>query len=662
MIQTVMELIRHAFALCLCLFFTSLKASPFAQHPWKRATVEAGLDGIQASRLKFVDLNGDLRPDIVLLPDNEAYEAPRLYINQQPDSKGLKDSFRFTEISDTNLPIHSKEDILVFADINNDGIQDAILGRNLDFYQPDYTPLVFGPTRSSWYPGKGDGVFSDPIQLADATLATTRAIAVGDVNEDGLPDLFIGNWYERYFSGYEAFENDLLLQHTNQKNQPSFVRWSIPNETLPTDFTNDLGGRPTYGAAFVRLNEGLPFILELNYGRRWNRLYKMDTRRPLREVPGTSSNSLALGEIDATSAHLVRHLKGRDIAASTGVDGDAIRHGRHQKWKQEFANEKPRSKRPDEPPFRANGNTFDVAVGDIDNDGDFDLFFSTIFHAWAGESSDLSRFLVNQLAETGSLAFIPSEHLSVNRLPPPPKAGTEWEIHHVRQNQGDIYAELADLNQDGRIDLIICSSDYPDEPPYEERLRLFFQQDDGSFSDVTKKLGIDHIGAGMPSLADVDLDGDLDLLVGQSFNRLPIEKRHQAALISGALSPDSPADAVPKRRASLFLNPAADYNNSMTLSLRGDPANQITRDAFGSIVRLTADLDNDPTTPDITQSRQLQGPGGHAGKQNQFILHFGLGKALRAKTVEIIWPNPQRSRNLLKDLKAGHHEIDLNTL
>ncbi|EDY82746.1 FG-GAP repeat domain protein [Verrucomicrobiia bacterium DG1235] len=643
---------RFAAAAAALLLATSLGAA--VQSHWIRATDSAGLDGIQSSRLKFADLNNDLRPDAVILP-NDRTSPLRLFLNQAAPNTSL--DFRYIEISNTGLPALSKADIIVFADIDNDGTQDAIIGRNLDIYQSDYKPPDEEPTHSSWLPGNGDGTFGSPVRINDASIATSCAIAVGDVNEDGLPDLFIGNWYERYFSGYEAYANDLLLQYASPDGQTDFVRWPLPNETVPTDFTTDLGGRPTYGTAFVRLDDGLPMLVELNYGRRWNRLYQMDTRHPLRQLADYPATPFIPGEADAMPAHLVRHLKGRDIAPSAGVDGDSIRHGRHQKWPQELANDKPRSMRPDEPPFRANGNTFDVGVGDIDNDGDFDLFFSTIFHAWAGDSSDRSRFLINQFAQSGKTTFEESKHLSVDRLPAPPDPGEKWQYHHVRQNQGDIFAELADLDQDGRLDLILCSSDYPDEPPYEERLRIFIQQTDGSFADQTAELGIDHVGAGMPSLADVDLDGDLDLIVGQSFNRLTSEKRRAAALVSGALAPDSPEDAAPQTRATLFLNPAADYKHSLTLSLNGDPKNRVNRDALGAIVRLTADLDNDPATPDVTQMRQLLGPGGHAGKQNQLIIHFGLGQATQATRVEIIWPNPQRQKTILENLPAGHHQI-----
>ncbi|MDQ8183095.1 CRTAC1 family protein [Pelagicoccus sp. SDUM812005] len=638
----------------LALIAVAVAPTQATAREWERATASAGLDGIEASRLKFVDLNQDRRPDAVILPDNSA-SAPRIFLNLARPKSPL--GFRYIEKTDTGLPLLSKADIIAFADIDNDGKQDALIGRNLDIYQSNYAPPAEAPKTSAWLPGKGDGSFGAPIPIPAASLATTCSIAVGDVNEDGLPDLFIGNWYERYFSGYEAFANDLLLQYRPPAGSPAFVRWPLPNETAPTDYTTDLGGRPTYGTAFARLDDGLPMLVELNYGRRWNRLYKMDTRKPLRELKDYPATPFILQEPKALAAHLVRHLKGRDIAAEAGVDGDAIRHGRHQKWPLELANDKPRSLRPDEPPFRANGNTFDVAVGDIDNDGDFDLFVSTIFHAWAGDSSDRSRFLVNQFADSGTVAFQESERLSVDRLPEPPGPGEKWQYHHVRQNQGDIFAELADLDQDGRLDLILCSSDYADEAPYEERLRIFLQQPDGSFADRTAQLGIDHIGAGMPSLADVDLDGDLDLLVGQSFNRLTQDQRQAASVASGALPPNHPADAAPERRASLFLNPASEQNHSITFTLVGSPEDNVSRDAYGAIVRLTADLDGDPSTPEVTQARQLLGPGGHAGKQHPLLIHFGLGRATHASAVEIVWPNPQRETTRLTQLAPGHHEI-----
>ena len=639
------------------LLLTMLPAVAAAtQASWEDITDETGLGQHAVARVKFADLNTDGHPDIIIIPENREATRPTVFLHSGTGQPG--DPPQYAEKAEHGLPPLQTGDVAVFADIDNDGIPDAVIGRYLDIYQDTYVPPAQAPTRTAWLPGLGDGSFGEAIGIPAARLATTRAIAVGDVNVDGRPDLWIGNWYERYFTGYEGFANDLLLQYGEPGDHPAFVRWPVPGETVPGTYADDLGGRPTYGVALPRFDDGLPMLLELNYGRRWNRLYRITFRQPI-HPPGKDLDHppLVLRDERARGDHLVRQLKGIDIAPEARVDGDAIRHGRHPRWPESHASDSPRSRRSDEAPFRSNGNTFDAAIGDIDNDGDFDLFVTTIIHAWAGESSDRSRFLVNQLEETGELRFLSFEGLSVDRIPELPPAGAPLDSVHTRYNQGDIQAELADLNNDGRLDLLLCSSDYPDPPPHDERLRVYFQQADGRFLDVTHDLGIDHVGAGMPSLADIDDDGDLDLVIGQSFHRLPADQRRAAALVSGALPPDAPADAKTQTRLRLFQNHASGGRQSIRLDLVGDPAKGTSRDAYGTIVRLTADLDGDPETPDVTQLRQVLGPAGHAGKQHSLTVHFGLGEADAASLVEILWPGPDAEPARLEALPAGHYTI-----
>lgn len=636
-------------------FLLVSSAATAAAASWRDATAELGLDGLATAQVKFVDLNGNLRPDVIVIPAGPNYVPPRVFLHTGTGGDGPV----YREFHEHGLPPMRAADILVFADLDNNGVLDAILGRYLDPYQDDYQPAPF-PDASAWVPGHGDGTFGEPVLIDSATLGTTRSAAIGDINFNGKPDIVFGNWYERYATGYECFPNDVLLQYRDPDGQPGFIRWPLPEESLTTDYREDLGARPTYGVVLARLDGGLPMLLELNYGRRWNRLYRFQERPRVREIvwgDTTPPPPLVPHDPRIRGQHWVHQLKGRDIAAEAGFDGDAIRHGRHPRWPQAHATAVPRSQRSDEPPFRANGNEFDAAIGDIDNDGDFDVFITTIIHAWAGESSDRSRFLVNQLKETGEMKFYSFEHLSVDRVPQLPPPGEPLEPIHTRYNQGDIYAELADLNHNGRLDLILCSSDYPDPPPYEERLRVFFQQEDGRFKDVTAVLGIDHVGAGMPSLADVNGNGALDLVVGQSFNRLTAKQRHDAALASGALTSEDAQDAAAEPRARLFLNGSTEGRRSIVLYLEGDPDQSITRDAFNTIVRLTADLDRDPDTPSVTQSRQLIGPGGHAGKQSQFLVHFGLNLADAAEKIVIEWPCRNGTISTFENVPAGRYRV-----
>lgn len=621
---------------------------------WTDITNETGLEAYPSSRVKFADLNNDIWPDIVLLPETNDRQLPTVYLHNgiSANSKVAQ----FEKQSTVTLPPVSRADTVVFADINNDGNQDAIIGRYLDIYQDDYEPPASPPSKTAWLPGLGNGYFDDPTLIETATLATTRAIAVGDVNIDGLPDLYLGNWYERYFTGYEAFSNDLLLQFKDPENRFSFVRWPMPTENSITSFETDLGGRPTYGVVLPRLDQGIPMLLELNYGRRWNRLFQMQLRTPLKELNSTETTPPKNPrEPHAISQSLVLQLQGQDIAPMAGVDGDSIRHGIYPNWPRKNADGTTRPPRIDEAPFRSNGNTFDAAVGDIDNDGDFDLFLSTIIHAWAGDSSDHSRFLVSQLSESGTLTFKSPDFLNVDRIPEAPKPGEAVEEKHKTFNQGDIYAELADLNHDGLLDLILCSSDYPDPPPNDERLRIYHQQSNGRFKDVTQQLGLNHVGAGMPSLGDVDQDGDLDLLIGQSFNRLTAEQRTQAAIIAGTRSENKNPESRPRPSVRLFRNDSTEGRASLVLKLVGDPKQETAKEAYGAIVKVSADLDQNTDTPPVVQQRQVLGPYGHSGKQHLQHLHFGLGAAKQADKVEIHWPNGDKQ--VITSLRAGRHTI-----
>jgi hypothetical protein len=562
-------------------------ALPAPGHRFIDATDEVGLGaavvGAGISRCCFADLNGDGWADAVV-------DRHRVLLNATDETGGSRIGRRFVEVPDCGLPPPQRGDIAVFADLDNDGRLDAVVTRYVDLNTEAWTDHG---RRTAWLPGRGDGTFGEARPIAAAPPATTSAVAVGDVNRDGRLDLWLGNWYVHYGESLAGYPNDLLIS-----TPPGWQAQRLPpgpQVSLDVDEETDPGGRPTYGAVIADLDgRGLPELLELNYGRRWNRCH------------------LWTAPQDGEPAHWA------DIAPQAGLDGDDVRHGRYPEWLQERAQEDPRFDRTDEKPFRANGNTFDCAVGDIDGDGDFDLFLSEIIHAWAGDSSDRSRFALNRAVQTGRLEFEDDPRLAVDRIP---QDRRDW-------NQGDLFCALADMDNDGRLDLLLSSGDYPDD----QRLRLFRQQTDGTFDDITGGVGLDHDGSQQVSLADVDGDGDLDLLVGQTFFRYPDRMK---------------ADREPRLR--LFVNQAPADHHALMLHLEGDPQRGANRDALGAVVQATVG--------GVTMRRQLVGIGGHSGKQQDFTVHFGLGPAEDVDELAVIWPDAARTMQVFAGVAAGRYTL-----
>ncbi len=591
-------------------------APPFYPHTFLDVTKEIGLDagviGTSVSRCLFADLNDDGFADAVI-------DRHRVFLNFEVSSRDSPNVGRsFVEMKASNLRKPERGTIVVFADINNDGHLDAISTQLVDGHNMNWDDHG---QRTAWQRGNGDGTFESRVRLIYAApTASTSSIGIGDVNLDSKLDLFLGNWYVVYGDSYDGFSNDLLIQsessqqHMVEEKETSdagddsaadevvdiWVDWRripLPTDRKAFDVIADAGGRPTYGTMIADLNNnGKCELIELNYGRRWNRLWQFSDAR----------------------ASIASETAWADTAKTAGMDGDFIRHGRYPDWLKERAKTDKRFDREDEPPFRANGNTFDCEVNDVDNDGDFDIFLATIAHGWAGESSDRSRFLINRMSESGELVFAYEPQRSVDRVP---ADVDNW-------NQGDLFSILADFDQDGLVDLLLSSGDYPDN----QRLRFYKQMQDGSFEDHSETVGLDHDGSQQLSVADINGDGSLDIIVGQTFARYPREMKEGR-----------------EPRLCVYLNRPPAPSRSIILRLEGDLEAGSNRDALGAIV--------EAQIGDTTMTRQLIGVGGHSGKQRDFIVHFGLGEASTIDALTVHWPNADRSVQIFSGVDAGIYTI-----
>ena len=137
--------------------FSLIATSGFAQQ-FTDVTAEIGLDGLSGGTVSFVDFNNDNHIDI--------NAGPQLWINQGDGT--------FQILPETGLPGNC-----VWADINNDGFKDAFC-----YSGPGYLFLNQA--------GKSLKNISD--NLPDTPTKVSLGATMGDFNGDGLVDIYVGGY------------------------------------------------------------------------------------------------------------------------------------------------------------------------------------------------------------------------------------------------------------------------------------------------------------------------------------------------------------------------------------------------------------------------------------------------------------------------------------
>ncbi len=441
------------------------------------------------------------------------------------------------------------------------------------------------------YRNNHDGTFSDVTAKAGvATPCFAMGGAVGDINNDGWPDMYI-----TCLGGNVLYRNN--------------------GDGTFTDITAKAGvadGRWSTGAAFADYDgDGFADLLVSNY---------VDFK--LNDLPGFgSSPTCRYRGIDVQCGP--RGLRGAgdslfhnngdgtftNVSKKTGLDDPAGYYGLGVIWS-DFDN----TGRPDA--YVADDSTPNYLYRN-DGNGKFSEISLESGTAVSGDGSEQGSMgvAVADYNHTGRFSiYITNFADEFNTLYRNDGKGSFTDVSY---DAGVALASLpfvkwgttfTDIDNDGWADLLSVNGHvYPqvDSLPsgarYREPSNLLLNQRNGTFCDAGTEAGEPvsqpRVGRGLAA-ADFDNDGNVDFVIEN-------------------------LDGAP----TLLHNPGLPGKHWITLELEGTKSNRL---ALGARVTLTAG--------GITQTDEVRSGGSYLS-QNDLRLHFGLGSAAKIDSAEVRWPS-----------------------
>lgn len=592
---------------------TTLAALP-ADGWFTDVTAEVGLADVEALRVSSADLDGDGFPDLIVhgMPnkrDSVAAPMKRVFLNK---------GGRYQEITKESGLLDSRDGpntgrlshFTVFADVDNDGDLDLFDGTYID----GSTDASAASDRSEIFLNDGAGHFTlAPRTAASKGPLPTSGAAFADFDRDGNIDLFVGTFYD----GNEGAGTRLYHGQGNGGFADVSTATKVLRPATEGDQDAYLKGqnrKPAYGVTACDVDDdGEIDLIVSAYGRSFNELWRNTGAATFTEI-GYGTPFAADDIVDYKADNEFYHCWCSEAANANQCTPEnskpKVQCDRYS-WKPGF----------DDQPARNAGNTFTTACADLDNDGDMDMIHATIRHWHIGQSSDPSQIVRNDMTTGGELRFtrVPNDEKSLLRS----HAIPDW-------NDGDMDVGAFDFDNDGRKDIWLSSSDYPDTWG-----SLFQQQEDGTFRDMTKASGVRHYHAHAFATVDIDGDGDLDLVIATSLARCAGDKA-----------------CPPKGAIKVYRNNVGSSRNWVKLRLHGKGEGFSNAAAIGAKVTVITDGGR------TRQVQEVGGGYGHFGLQHDTVLTFGTGATCGIDAIEVRWPNSEKTVQRFEGV-VSNYAIDL---
>ncbi|HSR52848.1 MAG TPA: CRTAC1 family protein [Acidobacteriota bacterium] len=492
---------------------------------------------------------------------------------------------------------------LALIDYDNDGDLDVYLvnGSRLEGYPEGQAPT------GHFYRNRGDGTFDDVTQASGlAPAGWGQAACVGDYDNDGWDDLFL-----TFYGQNRLFRNggDGTFQDVTAKSglEQDRLRWNVGCSFLDGDNDGDLDlfvgnyidldleTAPTPDAGGC-LYKGVPVACGppgLQGGT--NLYYRNLGDGTFEDASQQSGIASANGTYALGAITLDFNRDGwMDIYVANDSNPAALYQNQGQGKFQDMGILAGVAYSQDGKPQAGMG----VSAGDVDNDGDIDLFKTNF-------AEDTVNLYLN-----GSQGFF--EDITF-------RAGLGINTRFLGWGCG-----LHDFDNDGWLDIFEVNGHvYPevlnldDSTSYKQRKVIYRSLGRSAgqvrFEDVSEQVGSAVVqpraGRGA-AFGDIDNDGDIDVLVNNVHDR-----------------------------PSLYLNDLEASHNWIQVRPLGAASN---RSGIGARVRLKAG--------GLIRVDEVRS-GGSYYSQNQLRLHFGLGDAEKIDWLEITWPGRKTER--LEDLPVN---------
>jgi hypothetical protein len=593
-------------------------------------TVGVGTAGLAVAgiRLSTADVTGDDYPDLLVRRHvagaRDTFEAGKrlTWLLRNESGSGnwtfadatQKSGLLTTRDGSEGRTVH----IAVLGDVDNDGDIDVFTGMNVaqdpksDANKADSSELMLND-------GKGGFALAPTQSFASSELRRSlNGASFTDYDRDGWLDLWLGY-------GTWGPNSTPIPDHLVQGNgKGGFQVVSAQEGVITKDWTklpdieSGIAHRNTWGTAVCDVNgDGSADLLTTSYGRYFNGLWLGGGVMGGATRFGDAQAQTQFGRDDdddwTTNWNAQCYCQENPSADECGkapkpaINCPQLKAGFGGKYRWDHAY--------DRKPWRLGGNTGTSLCADFDRDGDLDLALFTIVHSDVGSSSDPTRIARNPGGPIPVFAHLKAKDTGLERT---------WPDKY-NWNAGDMTGAALDFDADGRLDLLIASSDYPGT-----RAFLFRQTESGQFSEVPISDGIDHKHAHGVAVADFDRDGDLDVALGHSLARCNL----------------SPNECQKTEQIHVFRNELS--GNALELRLVGGQGTN--RAGIGASVKIT--------TGGVTQTAELGGGHGHYGLQHDLVLHFGLGAACEVDQIEVRWPDLALATQTWTKLR-GNYLIEL---